>query len=138
MFAGDLDSDGDVDLALGEAIGSFQLGWIENTGGAPGTWAAHTVATLASARSVTIADLDGDGDQDLAATNATAGLAWYRNATIHSQACFVPRTISTAVAGARAVVPADVDGDSDLDVVSAAFQSNTVHWHENAAGDASS
>jgi hypothetical protein len=82
-------------------------------------------------------DLDGDGDLDVLAANNLTSLAWYRNVSIHRNACFVTRTIGTAVAGAQAVVPADVDGDGDTDAVSTAFLGNAVLWHDNTAGDAS-
>jgi FG-GAP-like repeat len=138
VAARDLDGDGDLDLAFGEGfIDIHRLGWIENTGGGDASWITRTVSTLSGPSTTALVDLDGDGDLDLMAASNTTALAWYRNATIHQNACFVPRTISTAVNGAQAVVPADVDGDGDTDAVSTAFLAGAVLWHDNTAGDAS-
>jgi hypothetical protein len=40
-------------------------------------------------------------------------------------------TISTAVSGPESVFAADVDGDGDMDVLSASFLDNKIAWYEN-------
>ena len=44
---------------------------------------------------------------------------------------FIPHTITTAADGPHSVTTADVDGDGDLDVLSASENDNTLAWYEN-------
>jgi FG-GAP-like repeat len=138
VVATDLDADGDPDLLASEPL-SDRVHWYENANGDASSWVERTIATGAdSAATVLADDLDTDGDLDVVAVLQGSGtLAWYRNETLHPNACFVPRSVATGVAGAQAVVPADVDGDGDLDAISTAFLAGAVLWHENSAGDAS-
>ncbi|HET9316691.1 MAG TPA: VCBS repeat-containing protein, partial [Vicinamibacteria bacterium] len=138
VTAVDLDRDGDLDV-LAPSQDDDTIAWHENLLGNGTLWAKRTIATDADAVSSTYAaDLDGDGDPDVASAWFNGGtIAWYRNATIHESACFVPpHEISTTTSGAQAIVPSDVDGDGDLDAVSTAFLGNTVAWHENGGSAA--
>ena len=42
--------------------------------------------------------------------------------------------METEADGARAVDAADVDGDGDLDVLSASSEDNKIAWYENTDG----
>ena len=80
------------------------------------------------------ADVDGDGDLDVLWASSYANkVAWYDN-TAGNGTAWVRRTISTAAMGVFSVMPADVDGDGDLDAVAASFIDDKVAWHENADG----
>ena len=139
VAAADVDGDGDLD-ALTPSQDDDTVAWFENVAGNGTAWTKRTIATDADgARAVATADVDGDGDLDALSASFNDGkIAWYRNASIHQDACFAPsRVISTVTSGAQAIVPADVDGDGDLDAVSTAFLGNTVAWQENLAGNAS-
>jgi len=50
---------------------------------------------------------------------------------IFSQVQFTPHTITTDVDGAESVYAADVDGDGDIDVLSASFRDDKIAWYEN-------
>src|SRR5262249_30760726 len=61
--AGDLDGDGDLDLAI--AVFGYARGevlWLENRG--QGQWRSHQLFVAAGAIHAPIADYDGDGDLD--------------------------------------------------------------------------
>ena len=85
-----------------------------------------------------LADLDGDGDQDvLSASVGDDKIAWYENTD--GLGTFGPQqVITTSVAGAMAVYTADLDGDGDVDVLSASLGDNKVAWYENMNGLGSS
>jgi hypothetical protein len=48
--------------------------------------------------------------------------------------CFESRTISTAAVGASSVFAADMDGDGDIDVLSASNLDDKIAWYENQGG----
>ena len=146
--AADLDGDGDPDVIglSGSVFGpTDKLVWFRNNGG--GTFNPATenfIDALANENGVghvAPADLDGDGDIDLVATQTAPfggdnRVVWYKN--IDGAGSFSGKlTISTATQQLSDVAVTDVDGDGDLDVVSADYGFNAVRWHENTAGNGS-
>ena len=80
------------------------------------------------------ADIDGDLDIDiLSASRDDNTIAWYENTdglgTFGGQ-----RIISTTAYRARSVFAADIDGDLDLDVLSASPFDDKIAWYENTDG----
>ena len=130
VFAADVDGDGDMDV-LSASSDDSKVAWYENNGSEDFT--AHTISTAASyAASVFTADVDGDGDMDvLSASEFDNKIAWYENDGSPAIGPWTSHTISTAANGARSVFAADVDGDSDLDVLSASSIDNKIAWYEN-------
>jgi hypothetical protein len=131
----DLDRDGDLDVVTSASVDAT-VAWHENASGDGSSWTFHAIdAALSGAEDVRVADLDGDGDLDLASAPSTAGIvAWHENPGSTGPP-WTTATIASA-AGARRVYPADLDDDGDLDVVSSA--AGGLAWHENQVGDASS
>lgn len=115
VVAGDLDNDGDADLAVA-AFASAQVRWEENT---PAGWVAHPLpGGLTGAFGLTLGDLDGDGDLDVIAAGETASaVVWWRNDWPLANT-FTRLSVGT-LPGARGVAAGDVDRDGDLDVVAA-------------------
>ena len=75
--------------------------------------------------------MDADGDLDIvSASYLDDTIAWYENdgATDPS---WTATDIATSADGATSVYVADMDGDGDLDIVSASTQDDTVAWYEN-------
>ncbi|MBL0920619.1 MAG: VCBS repeat-containing protein [Phycisphaerales bacterium] len=86
------------------------------------------------ARSIAIADLDGDGDLDILVASANDNrVAWLENDGL-SPPGFTHRAIASAATGAQQVVCVDVDGDGRPDALSAAFGANRIAWHQNTPG----
>ncbi len=135
VFAADLDADSDLDVvacfnsSTGNVIRTY-----ENLGG--GLFAApETVATgLPGPRSVHAADLDFDGDSDIAYTAANGNeLGWLRN---NGDGTWTRAVLSSGVSGAEGLHAADLDFDGDLDLITAAPGANRVYWHRNDGGGA--
>ena len=130
----DLDGDGDQDV-LSASVGDDKIAWYENTDGL-GAWGAQRVITTSADGAVWVyaADLDGDGDFDVLSSSWFDNkFAWYENTD--GLGTFGPQqVITTSVAGAMAVYTADLDGDGDVDVLSASLGDNKVAWYENMNG----
>ncbi|MDA2936763.1 FG-GAP-like repeat-containing protein [Acidobacteria bacterium AH-259-A15] len=139
VYAADVDRDGDMD-ALSASINDDKIAWYENTNGDGSIWLSHIISTTADfAVSVFAADVDSDGDVDaLSASIVDNTIAWYEN-TNGDGSIWTEHAIA-AVAGTdpRSVFAADVDGDGDLDALSASTLDNTVAWYENTSGDGTS
>ena len=140
VFAADVDGDGDVDV-LAASRADDEIAWSENVVGNGSAWITRTLSTLADfAYAVFAADVDGDGDVDaLSASRDDDEIAWYENRTIHRSALLEEAIfISTTVDGVQSAFAADVDGDGDVDAVSAAYNGDSIAWYENELGDGTS
>lgn len=131
VYSADLDGDGDMDV-LAAAKDSNLIVWYENRGGTPLAFAGHIVTQQAlGVRAVLAADLDHDGDMDLYSASDTDNvIAWFEN-TGTPLPGFVRHVVTNRADYARSVYAADLDGDGDLDLMSASQADDTVRWYEN-------
>ena len=141
VHAADLDGDGDLDVVAAAPrtppwsssarADEDSIIWFRNEGGGvfsdPNTVAASP--SLAGASDIYPADLDGDGDVDVAVLAAgDARVAWIENlGGVFSDL----RVISTSQTAPWSLHAADLDADGDLDLVVASQGDNTVAWYEN-------
>ncbi len=82
MTGGDLDGDGDLDAVATSNGDSNHVVWMENLGDPKGTWALHTLKDIWGKETVQVilADLDGNGRLDVAATSIGEDeFRWWRN-----------------------------------------------------------
>ncbi len=132
VHAADLDGDGDADV-LSASVFDNKIAWYENQGG--GVFGAEQVITAAAfgARKVITADLDGDMDDDVLSVNAGDGtIAWYENRLDEVTSDFGPQqVITTLVSNVWGVHAIDLDGDLDIDVLSASAGDDKIAWYEN-------
>ena len=128
--AGDIDQDGDMDLAVvGFAIYGYEGHWYENQGNL--TFVRHRFAHWGrlDPNFVHIIDFDRDGDLDFTA-NANgwnhAHIYWYENDGSEN---FAEHEILDLYApqnhGCQTTVPTDVDSDGDFDLIQACDSSPT-------------
>ncbi len=135
VFATDVDGDGDTDvLSASNEPGSIV--WYESDGGTPPSINERVISTTASgAFSVFATDVDGDGDIDvLSASELDDKIAWYENDG-GLPPTFTERVISTTAHRAVSVFAANLDGDGDIDILSASWEDDTIAWYENKSGD---
>jgi hypothetical protein len=111
---GDLNGDGIPDIAVTNSQDNTVMIFLAS---APGTYPSTPTTTLAAGTfptSVTIADLNGDGQRDLVVTNRNGG-----SITLFTQSAgsYTPTTISTgAGSGPTSAAVADLNGDGIADV----------------------
>ena len=131
VFAADLDGDGDRDL-IATAVSSGEIFWHANADGLGSFGPGQTVTTAVnSPRSVWAADLDGDGDLDAISSSDLHGeVLWFGNAD--GLGSFGAKQVVAQGAGdVRTVQAADLDGDGDPDVLTAADDNDEVAWYAN-------
>jgi len=81
-IAGDLDGDGDIDVAATSWRNPGRVVWFENHGKATGKWTQHLLKkNWRSANQIIIADLNGDGKLDITACaeHGSYEFRWWRN-----------------------------------------------------------
>jgi hypothetical protein len=131
VYATDMDGDGDMDV-LSASWTDNRIAWYENTDGAGTFGAQNVISTVAmNASSVYASDMDGDGDMDvLSASKDDHKIAWYEN-TDGDGTFGAQQVISTAALSTRSVYATDLDGDGDMDVLSASLNDDKITWYEN-------
>ncbi|MCP3980860.1 MAG: hypothetical protein GY716_16280 [bacterium] len=130
-YAADLNGDGHVDVVTASFVDD-RVSWWENDGQSPPTFTEHVIATFVdSASSVHVVDLDQDGHLDvLSSSRNDNSVRWFRNDGVEPRPNFLLRAVTREAEIAEDVYAADLDDDSDIDVLSASFLDNKISWYE--------
>jgi hypothetical protein len=137
VHGGDLDNDGDVDL-VSASENDDQIAWYSNEGGAPAAFVKHVIriAPIAPegidyAKAVFVADVNGDGAQDIVYGSENANeIGWYEN-NGQQPPGFIQHVVVTNLDHVKFVFAADMDLDGDLDLFSASSEDDVIAWYEN-------
>jgi hypothetical protein len=134
VFAADVDGDMDIDV-LGAASVANDITWWENVDGTGESWNEHIVADdFEKAYDVKAADIDGDSDIDIIGAGLYVDdITWWENVDGNGTS-FKGHVIDSGFEQVNSLWVADVDGDNDIDVLSAAGSDNDISWWENADG----
>ncbi len=129
--AADFDGDGDLDVVAPNIYSPGQLAWWENDGDGGG-WDPQSIdAAFDAAFSVVAADIDRDGDMDVAGGNRGGGQAmWWENSAGDGSAWIGWALDTSGTGGVRDIFAADMDGDGDQDLLGASEGGGTVVWWE--------
>jgi hypothetical protein len=124
---GDVDQDGDLDIAAGSQADS--LVWIENLGGGSFSGYNPLPGDFEWVSGVRFIDLDNDGKLDImGASYKDSHVFWYQQ---QSTGFGPQQMIASTADGLVEMIPADLDNDGDDDVVYATSRDNKLAWHEN-------
>ncbi len=129
---GDMDNDGDIDIAIGYIpegeTDPVELRWFENPGNIDTAWKYHIAGRIRHAVDrVAIADLDGDHKNDIVVTEERypglepdASIYWFRNDQNYTRTTlYTGYSLNNLDVG-------DVDLDGDIDIVTNEHK-GTVH-----------
>ena len=127
----DMDGDGDMDI-IGTKNGESQVTWYENNGQPNPSFNAQVIDTNANgAQDIHIEDMDGDGDFDvIVATQDDDSVDWYENVG-GSNPSWKKNHVTKNINAANGIFVGDMDGDGDMDILSASQDDNRVAWYEN-------
>ena len=113
---GDLDGDGDLDLAVGNWAQANRIYRNDSAGGVITMTLAWTAAQVNNTRSIALGDADGDGKLDLAVGNLGEVNRIYRNTGSPGAIAMTLAWSSTETDATTSLAWGDVNGDGKLDL----------------------
>ncbi len=129
----DIDGDGDLDVST---TTHHRVEWFENVDGLGNFGPPNNIFTEEFTHLVKSVDMDGDGDMDALVSyndHFDGKITWYENTD--GLGTFGPQQIIvTNIFVIKSIFASDLDGDGDLDVLSASRNDNIVAWYENTDG----
>jgi hypothetical protein len=130
IASGLIDNDAFPDIIVSTTLGN-SVYWLKNDGTGVFTVQSPAISsTLNSAGGVAIADLNGDGFNDVVTTSYNDNkLVWFAN---DGSGNFGPeQIISSSVTGPSQVYVRQIDNNSTLDVTVSSYTGNEVVWFSN-------
>ena len=132
----DVDGDFDLDCIAGATDGTDgSLHWYDNANGVISN-VGTAVGDDAVPRAMRIADIDGDGLDDLVVAMTRDGddrsaLVWYRHSSSLSSSFFAPPvSIAPVSLASWDIDVADIENDGDMDIIEIVV-TQKLRWHEN-------
>jgi hypothetical protein len=137
----DIDGDGDMDVLGVENSTTWKRIYLwRNEDGIGTEWTTFVIAEdLYSPEFICAADIDGDGDSDIATGEGgpDGQIAWYENKLPQGSWDWTVHSVG-AKWNCHELFPVDLDLDGDIDLASAATGYPQVSWWENLDGSGDS
>ncbi len=132
VYAGDLDGDGNVDVAFA-SLEFDEIGWTKQEAGGFGPITLVSRAGAVGVDSVVALDVDGDGDLDVASASVLDNtVAWYEN--LDREGAFGEmQIVDDLLEYAINLEAPDLNGDNRPDLL-VVGQAGTLAWYENLGG----
>lgn len=134
LTSGDIDGDGDLDILSGKSGYEGSIVWFKNAD-AQGNFVEQQIIStdVRFCKSAVLADMDGDGDLDIAAISirdsGTPAAIWFENT--NGQGNFSNTSKLIAVLNTTGTLfPSDFDNDGDIDIAVGAENSG-LSWFKN-------
>ena len=131
VSVGDIDRDGDLDIAAAATTSGEVSWWSRDPGGV--TWTEYPIAVVDSAVVMELGDMDRDGDLDALGVGNGRTIRWWENDG--TGAGWTEHTIGNPDADVQSAYPVDLDLDGDQDIIYTTAGANGVGWFENTGGD---
>ena len=138
----DINQDGRLDAVVGyEAISvEGKLAWYEQGADATAIWQEHVIAHVVGPMSLDVADVDHDGDLDVVVGEHNLGDPSSARLLVFENVDGIGNQWEEHLVyqgdehhdGAQVI---DIDGDSDLDIISIGWDHNKVVLYENKGGN---
>ncbi len=110
-----------------------KVAWYRNNAGS--SFIGFTIGVANQSYTAAAADMDGDGDMDVAASLGDGAIAWFENNGLQS---FAAHDLTTTANSIRSLVTPDLDNDGDLDILFVAQTSSQITSFLNQNGPAPS
>ncbi|MFC1707357.1 YncE family protein [Planctomycetota bacterium] len=143
---GDIDGDGDLDIVSANRDSDTLAVFKQSSGAFPNTPSAtikpNDVAVFNAPHAVALGDVDGDGDLDIVSANPSSSpylgsltvFVQDQNGFVDTPSEIIQPTNTSDFDDPWAVCLGDIDGDGDLDIVSANDDSNTLTIFKQGSG----
>lgn len=143
IYIADVNNDNNKDILVASSVNNSgstpadnnKIAWFSNANG-DGTFGSEQIISTKAigANFVTVADIDGDNNQDVISSSRDDDkVAWYNN--VNGDGTFGRETIiSRRIQYPNNVYHGDFDGDGDIDILATSQHDAKLAWFENVNG----